>query len=76
MRRLPTSPLIARALDVAEKRLGMRELCRRLVAPETMIRAWHLGHTAMPKYKFLQLVDLLAELDPSWKDWDGAQSKA
>lgn len=62
-------------MDVAEKRLGTRELCRRLVAPEAMIRAWCSGQATMPKYKFLQLVDVLTELDPSWHDWDEAEPK-
>jgi hypothetical protein len=71
--RLPASPLITRALEVAERHLGIEELCRRLVVPEATIRAWHLGHATMPEYKFLRLVDILTELDPSWIDWDEAQ---
>jgi hypothetical protein len=70
MQRLAASPLVARALAVAEKHLGTEELCRRLVAPETMIRAWGIGHTTMPEHKFLRLVDILTELDPSWVEWD------
>lgn len=70
MRRLPASPLIERALQIAERRLGLEELSRRLVAPETTIRAWRLGYASMPEYKFLRLVDLLTELDPSWLDSD------
>jgi hypothetical protein len=73
MNRLPASPLIFRALDVAEKHLGIEELSRRLVAPESMIRAWRFGHATMPEYKFLRLVDIITELDPSWIDWDEAQ---
>ena len=74
MKRLPASPLIQRALAVAEKYLGIEELCRRLVVPETTIRAWRLGHATMPEYKFLRLVDILTELDPDWKEWDDAAS--
>ena len=70
MKRLPASPLISRAFDIAEKRLGINELCHRLAAPETAVRAWRLGHSTMPEYKFLRLVDILTELDPSWTEWD------
>jgi hypothetical protein len=73
MNRLPASPLVSRALDVAERHLGIEELSRRLVAPESMIRAWRFGHATMPEYKFLRLVDIITELDPSWIDWDEAQ---
>jgi hypothetical protein len=75
MDRLPANPLVGRALDVVEKKIGIRELCHRLVAPEAAIRAWRLGHSRMPDSKFLQLVDILTELDPSWTDWDEAQPK-
>jgi len=68
MNRLPASPLITRGLEIAEKRLGMEELCKRLRATETSIRAWGLGHATMPEYKFLQLVDILSDLDPHWTD--------
>jgi hypothetical protein len=70
VKRLAASPLITRALDVAEKRLGIQELCHRLAVPETTVRAWQLGHATMPEYKFLRLVDILTELDPSWTEWD------
>ena len=70
MKRMAASPLIVRSLDVAEKYLGVDELCRRLVVPEATLRAWRLGQAAMPEYKFLRLVDILTELDPSWTDWD------
>jgi len=73
--RLPANPLIARALTVAEKKLGTPELCRRLVAPESSIHAWRSGHTTMPQYKFLRLVDILMELDPTWADWDESHAK-
>ena len=70
MKRIAASPLIVRCLDVAERYLGMEELCRRLVVPEATIRAWRAGHATMPEYKFLRLVDVLTELDPSWTEWD------
>ena len=70
MKRLAASPLIARSLDVAEKRLSIEELCHRLAVPEASVRAWRLGHATMPEYKFLRLVDILMELDPSWTEWD------
>jgi hypothetical protein len=65
-------PLIMRALEVAERYLGTEELCRRLVVPEALVRAWQAGQATMPQYKFLRLVDLLTELDPSWTEWDEA----
>ena len=42
----------------------------RLGSPATSIEAWRSGHATMPEYKFLQLVDLLTELDPSWNEWN------
>lgn len=68
MNRMPASPLVMRGLELVEKRLGMDELSRRLGAPATTIRAWQFGHATMPEYKFLRLVDVLSELDPSWVD--------
>jgi len=38
----------------------------RIGAPQTLVRAWQLGHARMPEYKFLRLVDILTELDPQW----------
>jgi hypothetical protein len=76
MNRLAADPLVSRALAVAEKQLGTEELCRRLVAPETMIRAWGMGHTPMPEYQFLRLVDILTELDPTWVEWDELKPRA
>jgi len=68
MNRLPASPLITRGLEIAEKRLGIEELAKRLGAAETSIRAWRFGHATMPEYKFLRLVDILTVLDPAWTD--------
>ena len=70
MNRLPVSPLVMRALDVAEKRLGIDELSRLLEAPDTMIRAWRFGHATIPEAKFLKLVDILTDLAISWDEWN------
>ncbi len=70
MDKLPHSPLIARAIEVAEKKLGRDELCRRINATPEMLHAWRDGLASIPKRKFLQLVDVLTDLDPSWKEWD------
>ena len=71
MNRVPVSPLITKALEIAEKRLGIEELSKRLGEHETAIRAWRFGHATMPEHKFLQLVDMLIELDPNWTDKAG-----
>lgn len=68
MNRLPASPLISRALEIAEKHLGIEELSTRLGEPTTTVRAWRFGHATMPDHKFLTLVDILNELDPHWTD--------
>jgi len=57
-------------LDVAERRLGPRELSERLGSPESSIRAWRLGHSAIPENKFLRLVDILTDLAISWDEWN------
>jgi hypothetical protein len=62
----PVSPLIIKGIEIAQARLGMEELSKRLEASETLVRAWQLGHIAMPESKFLRLVDILTELDPKW----------
>jgi hypothetical protein len=66
VQRLPVNPLISRGLELAEKRLGMTELCKRLGSPPSAVIAWRQGDTTMPEGKFLILVDLLTELDPDW----------
>lgn len=71
MKRLPVSPLISRAIDVAEKHLGMDELAQKLVAPPSAIEAWRAGLATMPDRKFLKLVDILNELVPDWTDKPG-----
>jgi hypothetical protein len=73
VKRLPSNPLISRALEVLEKKLGREELCIRINAPEALIRAWQFGHASMPEHKFLRLVDILTELDATWTEWDEAK---
>ena len=68
MQRLPASPLITRALEAATTHLGIAEVCKRLNATETMIRAWADGHATMPEHTFLRLVDILMDLDPKWSE--------
>ena len=68
--RLPASPLVTRAIDVAVKRLGMKELSERLGSPESSIEAWRMGHATMPEYKFLKLVDILTDLVIDWDEWN------
>ena len=55
-----------RGLEIAEKHLGMDELCKRLGITPTTVEAWRLGHAEMPDRAFLTLVDLLTELEPGW----------
>lgn len=76
MRSLNISPIVVRALDVAERHLGAAELCRRLNAPWNAIKLWRTGDLEMPEYMFLRLVDILTELDPSWSEPAGKSSKA
>jgi CheY-like chemotaxis protein len=64
VKRLPVSPLIERALGVAQRHLGAEELARRLQAPAEVIRDWTLGTVDIPEADFFRLVDILAELDP------------
>jgi len=68
MQRLPASPLITRALEVAQTHLGAADLCKRLNVTETMIGAWAAGHATMPEHTFLRLVDILMDLDPRWSE--------
>ena len=68
MNRMPTSPLISKGLEIAEKHLGITELAKRLHTTDSVIRSWQLGHATMPEYKFLRLVDILNELEPDWTD--------
>jgi len=75
MNRIPASPLILRSIEVAESKLGSAELARRLTVPQETLRAWRDGLATMPEYKFLRLVDILTELDPTWEEWDTANKK-
>jgi len=68
MNRMPVSPLISKALEIAEERLGMETLAKRLHTTDSLIRAWRLGHATMPEYKFLRLADILSELEPGWSE--------
>ena len=55
-----------RALAVAEKRLGIEELCQRLGVPETVIRSWQIGVTEMPDKDFLRLIDIITDVEPDF----------
>src|SRR3954464_11902198 len=68
MNRLPISPVVKRALEIAEKHLGLEELCARLVAHEMSVHSWRFGHVEMPNEKFLLLVEILTDLDPQWSN--------
>jgi hypothetical protein len=70
------SPLIARALEIAERHLGLQQLCVRLGVPEIVVQAWRVGDVEMPNAKFLLLVDLLTELDPQWSSAPALPIKA
>ena len=66
MNRMPVSPLVMRALELAESRLGMEELSRRLGAPATTILDWRMGLATMPERKWFRLVDIVMDLQPDW----------
>jgi hypothetical protein len=66
MNRRSVSPLVMRALAVAEKRLGISELCYRLEAPEAAVRAWQSGAIEMPEKDFLHLIDIVNDLEPEF----------
>src|SRR5256885_13389110 len=68
--RAPAIVLVKRALDVAETRLGIQELSKRLNAPDSIVRAWRDGVAIMSKPTFFLLVDVLTELYPNLKDLD------
>lgn len=67
MNRLPVNPLIMRGLRIAEEELGLDGLAARLGVSAGAIDDWRMGLAAMPQDKFLELVDVLANIDPSWK---------
>jgi DNA-binding transcriptional regulator YiaG len=66
MNQPPVSPIIAKAFEIAEKHLGIDDLCRLLRVPDSTIRNWATGVTPMPGQKLLKLVEILHELDPNW----------
>jgi CheY-like chemotaxis protein len=68
--RLPVNPLIVRGLRIAEEELGIAGLAARLGVAAGAIDDWRMGLAAMPQGKFLELVDVLAGIDPSWKRTD------
>ena len=70
MNRLPVNPLIMRGLRIAEEELGLERLATRLGVTPGAIDDWRMGLAAMPQDKFLELVDVLASIDPSWKRTD------
>jgi transcriptional regulator with XRE-family HTH domain len=55
-----------RALAVAEKRLGIEELCQRLGVAEAVIRSWQIGVTEMPDKDFLRLIDIITDVEPEF----------
>src|SRR5205085_12374299 len=68
MNRMPASPLISKGLEIARNHLGIEELAKRLHTVPSVVHAWHMGHSTMPEFKFLRLVDILNELEPDWTD--------
>jgi CheY-like chemotaxis protein len=70
LNRLPVNPLVMRGLRVAEEELGLDALARSLGVPAGTIDDWRMGLATMPQPKFLELVDLLSGIDPSWKRAD------
>lgn len=70
MQRMTRSPLIARALDVAEKYLGTTELSRRMGVSEAIIQAWRRDHLPMSNSDFLRLIDIITSLDVRWEEWN------
>jgi hypothetical protein len=70
MKRMTRSPLIARALDVAEKYLGRTELSRRMGVSDAIIQAWRGGYLGMSNSDFLRLIDIITSLDVRWEEWN------
>jgi hypothetical protein len=64
----PSARLVTRAIEVAEAHIGIEALARRLGVHPFNVRSWRDGTGFIPGEKFLALVDLLAELDPGWKE--------
>ena len=61
-----TGPLVSKALQIAEMRLGMDALTEELAASAEEIEAWRMGRAPMSERKFQLLADLVAALDPNW----------
>ena len=57
-----------KALQVAEVKLGMEELSRRINAPAEQIRGWRMGRATMPERKWFMLIDILLDVDPNWDE--------
>ena len=68
---MPVSPIVTRIIDVVSQKIGMAETAKRIHATEPLLEAWRDGFATIPRPKFLQLVDLLMELDVGWDDWNG-----
>ena len=75
MDRRPVSPLVARALKIAEKHLGIAEVAKRLGATESTVTSWQLGLAEMPDREFLLLADLLNEIGEPWLYPEGKSDK-
>jgi DNA-binding transcriptional regulator YiaG len=60
-----SNPLVRHVLDLAETRLGMTEVARRLEVPVEAVRAWRDGHIVLPEHKLLALVDVIAGRPPA-----------
>ena len=73
MKRMGVNPLVLRALEVVERKVGLHELALRLHMPEDTVRAWRDGNATMPERYFLRLVDVLTEISADWQDWDDDQ---
>jgi len=71
MDRMPVSPLVTRVIEVAGDKIGLAEVALRINSPVMLIEAWRDGLATIPRDKFLRLIDVLTELDPSWAEWDG-----
>ena len=59
---LPIGLQAIRSIEMAERRLGMDELSRRLGAPDTTIRAWRQGHSTIPPHKVQKLIKVLSDI--------------
>jgi hypothetical protein len=59
--------LVRLALQAAEKKLGIEELARRLKAPDTLVRTWRDGYSAIPQSKFELLISVMSDVDEHWK---------